>query len=114
MSESSLGQLLLITIGLRGCLHMLHLLSPQLDMFSISFFLVIQEKTLYHTSCEGLSRGNTFDNDFDNALFSFPHKLECFFCFFKLETICDESLDVDFSTGYEVHGCWITANRVPN
>lgn len=84
-------------------------------MYNLLSILVIQGRAVpSHVSRGFLSRGNAFNNNFDHTLLPSSYEFESFRCLFKLETISYESLDVNFTTGYEVHSCWIASNRVPN
>lgn len=57
-------------------------------------------------------RRNTLDDHFDNTLLPLAHQLKCLLSLLKLEPVGDESFDVDFPTGDQVHRGGIATNRI--
>lgn len=81
-----------------------------------SLSLVLDCASFYHsllTTSLTLCR-NTLNNHLDHALLSLPHQLKCLLGFLKLETVRDEPLDIDLSTGDQVHSGRIAANGIPD
>lgn len=68
---------------------------------------------LLHKATSILS-GNTLDNHLNHAFFSLSDKLKGFLGLFKLESVGDEPLNVDFSGSDQVHGGRITPSGITN